>query len=155
MSEPTEQAAYRLREATRMKQLVVDLLKDLMTALQIISGKHHDSYISDPESWSSADTAELQQAEKPPRTPYEECLAEISHMITCLYKFSIAAQYPTPRDRLEKCADIDMSRFEVFEVAHVTEKFEAMEGNNYLIQRLGKAPAIATLSRKTSREDCW
>ena len=73
------------------------------------------------------------------QTPFEDCLNEISHIITCLYKFSIAVRNPTPRDRFEKCAHIDMSHFEDFDVSHVAEKFPDIDGKNYLIQRLGKA----------------
>ena len=113
-----------------------------LLAVNVVSGEHHDSDISDSESrdsWDAAEPFEPVLVQPPQRTPFEECLTEISDIITCLYKFSITTRNPTPRDRLEKCADIDMTHFEAFDVAHVTEKFEVMEGYNYLIQRLGKA----------------
>jgi hypothetical protein len=46
---------------------------------------------------------------------------------------------PAPRDRLEKCAHIDVSHYEPFDVSHVAEKFPDIKGKNYLMQRLGKA----------------
>lgn len=110
-----------------------------LLAVNIISGEHDNTYTSDAESWSSLDTEGLKASEMPLRAPFEECLIEISHIITYMYKFSIATRNPTPRDRLEKCADVDMSHFEVFDISHVADKFQTIEKSHYLIQRLGKA----------------
>lgn len=82
---------------------------------------------------------ELTPLENISNPPLEESLIDISHIITCLYKFSIATRNPTPRDRLEKCASIDVSYFEAFDIQHAAEKFPSLEKNHYLIQRLGKA----------------
>jgi hypothetical protein len=60
----------------------------------IISGDSHEPNPSDAESWS-LDIAGPAETGLPPSTPFEECLAEISHIITCLYKFSIATRNPT------------------------------------------------------------
>lgn len=107
-----------------------------LLAGDILSGDYHPS---DAEPLPTLDTTESEETDLHRRTPFEECLIEISHVITWLYKFSIAIRNPTPRDRLEKCADIDVSHFEPFDVPHVAEKFQGIEGKDYLIQRLGKA----------------
>lgn len=96
-----------------------------LLAGDIISGNYHDSYLpkSDAISWYSLEATELEEEQTLLRTPFEECLTEISHVITCLYKFSITTQNPTPRDRFEKCAAIDMSHFKHFDISHIMEKF--------------------------------
>jgi hypothetical protein len=113
-------------------------LATLTLAGNIISGNYHESYLSDAKSWT-LDLAGPQDVGLPSRTPFEGCLTEISHIITCLYKFSIVARNPTPRYKLEKCAEIDMFHFEQFDVGHVAEKFQEIKGKDYLIQRFGKA----------------
>ena len=40
---------------------------------------------------------------------FEHSVLDITHIITCLYKFSIAIQNPAPRERLHKIALIDVS----------------------------------------------
>jgi hypothetical protein len=173
---------HRLREATKAKQLVLDLLNDLTEALRngsisiisinvlFLSYTHNqltfffvvaidildgDSKSSSSEagSWPS-DCSEASISEqdetsagvpagsaqgKKTTTRFEEHLTDISHVITCLYKFSIATQNPTPRDRLEKCSSIDVSYFEDFDIQHVVDKFPLATKSDYLTQRLGKA----------------
>lgn len=67
----------------------------------------------------------------------EECVTDITHVITCLYKFSITIQNPAPRDRLAKCSSIPVSHFEEFDIRHLSHKFP--DAQRYLIERLGKA----------------
>ncbi|KAF8244869.1 ankyrin [Wilcoxina mikolae CBS 423.85] len=153
---------HRLREATRMKNMVLDLLEDLRSALQeavdIISGDV-DSSSSEAGSWPIGLSTSLGEGDEegeegrqgpqaevestPPdnisNPPLEESLTDITHIITCLYKFSIATRNPTPRDRLEKCSSIDVSYFETFDIQHAAEKFPSLDTNHYLIQRLGNA----------------
>jgi len=67
----------------------------------------------------------------------DECLEEVAHVITCLYKFSIAIQNPAPLHRLQKSSLIDVSHFEPFDIQHVSNKFPHAEP--YLVQRLGRS----------------
>lgn len=69
-------------------------------------------------------------------TELQECFLEITHVITCLYKFSIVLRNPAPRDRLHKCASIDVSHYEFFDIQHISHKFPNAE--KYLVDRLGK-----------------
>ena len=67
-----------------------------------------------------------------------------SHIITCLYKFSIAIQNPAPKERLSKIVHINVSHFEKWDINHIYGKFfpEGPENNSgvaYLCERLGKA----------------
>ncbi|KAF8536959.1 hypothetical protein BDD12DRAFT_746554, partial [Trichophaea hybrida] len=132
---------HRLREATRMKNMVLDLLEDLQSALQDVglsTSLGEGDGEGDEEQGPQAEV-ELTPPENISNPPLEESLTDITHIITCLYKFSIATRNPTPRDRLEKCSSIDVSYFESFDIQHAAEKFPSLDTNHYLIQRLGKA----------------
>lgn len=72
-----------------------------------------------------------------PTTELQERFSEIIHVITCLYRFSITTRNPVQRDRLQKCASIDVSHYEFFDIQHASNKFPNAE--EYLIDRLGKA----------------
>lgn len=72
-----------------------------------------------------------------PTTELQGRFSEIIHIITCLYRFSITIRNPTQRDRLQKCASIDVSHYEFFDIQHASNKFPKAE--KYLIDRLGKA----------------
>lgn len=67
----------------------------------------------------------------------QECFSEIIHVITYLYRFSITIRNPAQRDRLQKCASINVSRYECFDIQHAFNQFPKAE--EYLISRLEKA----------------
>jgi hypothetical protein len=67
----------------------------------------------------------------------QESLQEVTHIITCLYKLSIAIRNPAPRDKLEKFSSIDVSHYEQFDIAHVSSKFPDAE--KFLQERFGRA----------------
>lgn len=67
----------------------------------------------------------------------QECFSEIIHVITCLYRGSITIRNPAQRDRLQKCASTNVSRYECFDIQHASNKFPKAE--EYLIGRLEKA----------------
>jgi len=73
-----------------------------------------------------------------PVSGLEECFIDITHVITCLYEFSITIRNPAPRDRLEKCSSIPVSHFEDFDIQHASHKFPNT-AERYLVERLGKA----------------
>ena len=83
--------------------------------------------------------------EKPELSRLEHLVLDIIHIITCLYKFSIAIQYPAPKERLDKIELIDVSHFEGWDIKHIDEMFCLVDSQNnpaearYLIERLGKA----------------
>ncbi|KAF8243859.1 hypothetical protein K440DRAFT_636735 [Wilcoxina mikolae CBS 423.85] len=145
---------YRLREAANVKQMVLELLdnlnSDLKHAIAIISGEtqfeqpdEDDESLSDSDSSQSSledddSTAQSEpDADTSTKSRLEECITDITHVITCLYKFSITIQNPAPRDRLEKCSSIPISNFKEFDIQHVSHKFP--DAPKYLIERLSKA----------------
>ncbi|KAF8249169.1 hypothetical protein K440DRAFT_660426 [Wilcoxina mikolae CBS 423.85] len=75
--------------------------------------------------------------ELPSTTDLEYAYLDISHIITCLYKFSIAVRRPAPRDRFHKFSAINMSHYEFFDIQHASHKFSQAPG--YLTERMGKA----------------
>jgi len=64
-------------------------------------------------------------------------LSDITHIITCLYRFSMATRSAAPRDRLHKITSIEVTHFEYWDIAHIKHKFPTAP--SYLIERLGKA----------------
>ncbi|KAF8244139.1 hypothetical protein K440DRAFT_25588 [Wilcoxina mikolae CBS 423.85] len=136
---------HRLREASKVRRVVVDLLVDLsetlVTARSIASGEEfrppeQPITSGSPASEESSDSEP--DVESPPIDPLDERVREISHIITCFYRFSIAIQNPAPTDRLQKCSSIDFSAYEAFDIRHISEKLPIL-GDSYLVDRLGRA----------------
>ncbi|KAF8252527.1 hypothetical protein K440DRAFT_536018, partial [Wilcoxina mikolae CBS 423.85] len=127
---------YRLREASKIKKMVSDLLKDLDKDLQkgipSVAGIKLRKITLKP-----GETTSKQKPMAEPINKLEECLGDIAHVITCLYDFSIAIQNPAPKDRLQKCADIAVSHFEEWDIMHESNTFQGAP--DYLLNRLGKS----------------
>ena len=76
---------------------------------------------------------------------FEYLVSNIRHIITCLYRFSIAMRNLVPKECLHTIALIDVSYFEHWDIKHIDEKFCPADSQNnfrvakYLIERLGKA----------------
>jgi hypothetical protein len=115
----------------------------LDTETTVPQGQSIPSPISLPEAHHETETTitEDQDAKSrnrnSPITRLEECLVDVAHVITCLYDFSISIRNPVPRDRLQKCAQIDVSHFEWWDIQHVMNKFHGADED--LLHRLGKA----------------
>lgn len=130
---------HKLRESFRIHSKVSELLGDLDESLQTSMsspGGHqladeknqaiaiisHERIPSDALSNSSVDSIDDDDSlssfedELNPTTELQERFKDIGHVITCLYMFSIAIRSPAQRDRLQKCADIDVSNFEFFDI---------------------------------------
>ena len=76
---------------------------------------------------------------------FDYLMSEITHIITCLYKFSIAIQHPAAKERLHKIALPDISYLEDLDIRHIDRMFCPMDPLNnfrvarYLSERLGRA----------------
>ncbi|KAF8544190.1 hypothetical protein BDD12DRAFT_648095, partial [Trichophaea hybrida] len=127
---------YRLREASRLKEEVMNIMGELndtlSEAIDVIAG-NREPY--DAESDSEIDHNKIDGTKL--TTELEERYIDITHFITCLYMFSIAARNPAPRDKFEKWAAIDVSGYHQHDIMHVRDKFP--NASNYLQERLGKA----------------
>jgi hypothetical protein len=111
-----------------------------VTTITTRGGQPSNEVASDTESSASLDeegiTKELED-EIGSTTELQELFVEITHIITCLYKFAITIQNPAPRDRFEKCASIPVTHYEDFDISHVTQLFPHAERS--LLERLGRA----------------
>jgi len=108
-------------------------------AIAIASGETslHDSKSYSSGSSDSSSENESKPEKLKPNNNLEGCVLDINHILTCLYKFSIAIRNPAPSDKLRKCSKIDVSCFEYFDQQHVREKFP--EATEFLIERLSRA----------------
>ena len=130
---------YKLREASHIRDRVLELLQNLVIALreanEIISGERvpwedqsdSDSDFSDNDLPDGEDsTTELQQL-----------VSNMAEIVTCLMRLSMAIRNPAPHDQFKESVHIDTSHFETYDVEHVRSKFPGAE--EYLVTRLGKA----------------
>ena len=90
------------------------------------------------------DSLEDEEDDEAGLSELESLVSDITHIITCLYKFSIAIQNPAPKERLHKIELIKVSHFEDWDIRHIDEKFRPDPQNDfkvaeYLTERLGKA----------------
>ena len=103
-------------------------------------GSHVEDFIAE------LGTVEDQEAEL---KEFDYLVSDITHIITCLYKFSIAIRNPAPQKCLHKIAAIDVSFYENWDINHINGKFNGnlcqdntqsnFKVEKYLIERLGKA----------------
>ena len=115
-------------------------------ALNLIDGKGdhspHSQISLGEEFMAEQSPLEDQEAEL---SELENLMLDTTHIITCLYKFSITIQNPAPKERRHKIALIDVSYFEHWDIKHINEKFGQVDPQNkfrvaeYLTRRLGKA----------------
>lgn len=105
--------------------------------IAIVSGDREPAGDLTWSSDSESDISEEASADFPTTTELQGRYLEVTHIIACLYRFSIVLHNPTPRDRIEKSASIDLSHFEIFDIEHASHKFAGAP--EYLITRLGKA----------------
>ncbi|KAF2470023.1 uncharacterized protein BDR25DRAFT_36073 [Lindgomyces ingoldianus] len=133
---------YKLREASHIKDRVIELLQSLETVIQeateIISGDRTPwEDLSDSESEFSDDGLTDPRAEQSGTTELQQLVSNMSEITTCLMRLSMAIRNPAPHDQFKASTKIDTSHFETFDIDHVRGKFPRAE--EWLIIRLGKA----------------
>ena len=84
--------------------------------------------------------AEVGLPEDPEAEPseVEYLVSDITHIVTCLFKFSSIIRNPAPTERLDKLALINVSSFEHQDIEDIKKMFQ-YEVAGYLTKRLGKA----------------
>jgi hypothetical protein len=130
---------YRLREASHLRDRIIQLLKHLDTVLReifdIITGKRvPDEDLSDSDSEDSMYSPRDEEQET---TELSQLVSSISEITTCLMRLSLSAEDPAPHDQFTQSTRITMDHFEAFDVSHVRTKFPNAE--EFLVVRLGKA----------------
>jgi hypothetical protein len=131
---------YKLREASHIRDQVVNLLQEMQFVLQestdIVTGKRVSG---EDMSDSDSDTTDDGKVDLPPEdiTELQQLATNLAELNTCLMRLSISIRNPAPPDQFKVSADIDTTYYERFDIAHVQGKFPNAE--EYLTVRLGIA----------------
>ncbi|RPB26488.1 hypothetical protein L211DRAFT_680078 [Terfezia boudieri ATCC MYA-4762] len=153
---------YRMREALHIHSQVVQLLEDMEHALEealkiitntaylsnlpedqesTIGSSGYDSLLPSDSDDSlpecNADDALFDEEQLPSTSELEYAMLDIDHVLKCLYRFSTVLYQAVPANRIHKCASIDVTHYELWDIQHAINKFpHAPEG---LQKRLGRA----------------
>ena len=152
---------YRLRDSSRLREMVVSLLQDLVVAIQDVrkqllarnsltanekpseeatartTREQAELRPSDPE-YEDADMFELSDEESiDEESPVRQALSEVHDVITCLLRFSMTLRIPSRDDQRRNDRGDVAEAFVAHDTEHVRAKFPEAPG--YLIRRLGKA----------------
>lgn len=131
---------YKLREASILRERVIDLLLNLESVLhemiEIITGARLPwEDFSDSESDVSNDQSSRPEEET--TTELEQLASNIAEINTCLMRLSMAIRNPAPHDQFINSTKIVVAHFETFDIDHVRGKYP--NAKEYLVDRLGKA----------------
>ncbi|KAK3291886.1 uncharacterized protein B0H64DRAFT_408339 [Chaetomium fimeti] len=127
---------YRLRDASPIKDQVIELLGELCDllsqAIAIASGEKTPwDQLDDEEDVEDDDTDS-------PTTELGQIATEgVADVVDCLLRLSMTIRNPAPHDRFITYHLADTSYFEPFDIQHVQAKFSSVEP--WLAERLGKA----------------
>lgn len=131
---------YKLREASHIRDRVIELLVNLKTvlkeALEIITGERVPwEDLSDSDSEGSV--AEAEDPDEEPTTELAQLASNMAEINSCLMRLSLAIRNPAPHDQFKESSHINVTHYETFDVDHVRGKFP--RASDYLVERLGKA----------------
>ncbi|KAH7202523.1 hypothetical protein BKA60DRAFT_657595 [Fusarium oxysporum] len=134
---------HRLRDASNIRDQVVELLEDLRESLQdakdILTGQTTpwDQDLS-PADFSDDDSdQEPFQDGASGNSELSQIFAAIVEDINCLFRLSVSIHNPSPHDRFKKACLTDTSGYEPFDVQHVCNKLS--KAPKPIAERLGKA----------------
>ncbi|KAF5710471.1 zinc finger transcription factor ace1 [Fusarium globosum] len=134
---------HRLRDASNIRNQVVELLEDLAESLkdakEILTGKTTpwDQELSLAElSDDDSDDGTFQVDASGP-SEISQIFAAIIEDTNCLLRLSVSIHNPSPHDRLKKACLTDTSSYEPFDVQHVCNKLS--KAPKPIAERLGKA----------------
>lgn len=132
---------YRLRDASHIEKQVLRLLDDLTAliedALAIAAGEKTpwDQLEDDGDPFDESNGEE--QDDGVPETELGQIATDLTDVVNCLLRLSVAIRNPAPHDRFIASAPTDTSHYEAFDTQHVQSKFSTI--NDALAERLGKA----------------
>ncbi|RGP69547.1 transcription factor [Fusarium sporotrichioides] len=136
---------YRLRDASHLQKQVTSLLDELLELLRdaslIMSGakvpwdrvEDDDTIPLDADSDSDSDS----EFDGMPDTEMAQIVQNVSDVVNCLLRLSVAIRNPAPHDRFTTSVSVEASHYEPFDIRHVKAKFGEIEP--FLADRLGKA----------------
>jgi hypothetical protein len=131
---------YKLREASHIRDRVLELLQSLKSvlqeALEIITEQRVPwEDLSDSDSENSDHESEQYDGE--PTTELAQLASNMVEINICLMRLSMSIRNPAPHDQFKESTHIDVTHFEVFDIEHVRGKFPMAK--DFLVFRLGKA----------------
>ncbi|RYP18301.1 hypothetical protein DL765_004021 [Monosporascus sp. GIB2] len=130
---------YRLRDASHIKNQVINLLEDLIQ----LTGDASAIAKGEKIPWDQQETGEVDvesDEDSDPDSPDTELgqiAVDIADVVNCLLRLAITIRNPAPHDRYIEAKSTDASHFEFFDMKHVESKFGDIEP--WLTYRLGKA----------------
>ncbi|KAI0968124.1 hypothetical protein F4678DRAFT_203264 [Xylaria arbuscula] len=132
---------WRLRDASHLRDLVVNLLTDLKNTLDdvssIINGSF-DTHLGSPDHASTDHTLNSGDFDEiDNEAEILETMADIADIIGCLMRLSVSIRNPAPHDHFMSSRFINMSHFEEYDMEHVKAKLPLAQPA--LARRLGKA----------------
>ncbi|KAH7483827.1 hypothetical protein FOMA001_g7273 [Fusarium oxysporum f. sp. matthiolae] len=134
---------HRLRDASNIRDQVVELLEDLRESLKdakdILTGQTTpwDQDLS-PADFSDSDSdQEPFQDGASGNSELSQIFAAVVEDINCLFRLSVSIHNPSPHDRFKKACLTDTSGYEPFDVQHVCNKLS--KAPKSIAERLGKA----------------
>ncbi|CAF3485991.1 unnamed protein product [Fusarium graminearum] len=142
-SEGRRSLQYRLRDASHLQKQVMSLLDELSEllgdAFLIVSGERipwdrvedDEEFPQDTESESDSEFGDM------PGTEVAQIVQNVSDVVNCLLRLSVAIRNPAPHDRFMSFSSSEASHYEPFDIQHVKNKFGEIEP--FLADRLGKA----------------
>ncbi|KLO86236.1 uncharacterized protein FFNC_04587 [Fusarium fujikuroi] len=134
---------HRLRDASNIRNQVVDLLEDLRESLKdakdILTGQTTPwDQEQSPAEFSDDDSDDGSfQDDAPGPSELSQIFAAIVEDINCLLRLSVSIHNPSPHDRFKKACLTDTSGYEPFDVQHVYNKLS--KAPKPIAERLGKA----------------
>lgn len=140
----TSSLEHRLRDASHIKENVVDLLEELECLINdargIIDGQVTPWDQLPEDDGHGNDMPEMGEDEDPdmPETELEQLAMDIKEIVDNLLRLSMTIKNPAPHDRFFASGATDTSHFEAFDIQHVRSKYgDTVEP--WLAERLGKA----------------
>ncbi|KAF4423164.1 Zinc finger transcription factor ace1 [Fusarium acutatum] len=134
---------HRLRDASNIRNQVVELLEDLRESLQdakdILTGQTTpwDQDLT-PVKFSDDDSEDGSlKIDVSGTSELSQIFAAIVEDINCLLRLSVSIHNPSPHDRFKKACLTDTSGYEQFDVQHVYNKLS--KAPKPIAERLGKA----------------
>ncbi|EWY95075.1 hypothetical protein FOYG_04198 [Fusarium oxysporum NRRL 32931] len=134
---------HRLRDASNIRNQVVELLEDLRESLtdakDILTGQitPWDQDLSQHDFSDGNSDEEAFQIGPSRESEFSQIFTAIVEDINCLFRLSVSIHNPSPHDRFKKACLTDTSRYEPFDVQHVCNKLS--KAPKPITERLGKA----------------
>lgn len=126
---------YRLRDASHIKDQVINLLHDIRELLTDLSSLLKDGEDDNAED----DVHEDDMSDMGHDTEVEQIYHEIIEAITQLYQMSMVIRAPAKHDRLIGVKKLDSEPFRHWALQHVSHKFP--DADTAILERMGAAMA--------------